>query len=127
MKKIFSFSIVFLLLAGGMFAQTVLPQEIILKRNLIGDVKPPIPKSVVPVPFEATYSASQLTVTALETVGSVQIVVINRNTGAIQYNQMQTFVANDVITISTYNWSSAYYTINIYYGNTVLSGSFLLE
>lgn len=132
MKRIFV-CMFCLSVVGSVCAQCLsYPCNVLLRpKKLVEDLQPPIQPTSVDdddnnVSFAAVVTASGLEVTAVDNVGMVQLVVVNRLNGVV-YNQMHTMNAADVVVIPTSTWSHGYYTINIYYGDMQLTGDFVME
>lgn len=105
----------------------ILINKLILERALVDDPNPPIvPKGSTSSPFSVTYSSAQIEISALNDLGLVQLVVINRLTGSV-YNQPHTMVSSDVIVIPTSNWSRGYYTLTANYDGHYFTGDFFLD
>jgi len=105
----------------------ILINRLILERTLVDDPNPPIvPKCSASSPFNVTYSSAQVEISALNDLGLVQLVVINRLTGSV-YNQTHNMVSSDVIVIPTASWNRGYYTLTANYDGHYFTGDFFLD
>lgn len=98
-----------------------------LEKKIVDEPNPPIvPKCYTPTLFNVTYSSTQVEISALNDMGLVQLVVINRLTGSV-YNQTHNMASSDVIVISTASWNRGYYTLMANYDGHSFTGDFFLD
>lgn len=105
----------------------ILISKPILEKKIVDEPNPPIvPKCSAPTLFNVTYSSTQVEISALNDMGLVQLIVINRLTGCV-YNQTHNMASSDVIVIPTSNWSRGYYTLTANYNGHYFTGDFFLD
>lgn len=97
--------------------------NLIVKRFL--EVDPPRPESLKRFPITITLNKKELTIYLLESVGSVQIKIINESNQLVRQFVIDSMIQRTEV-VSMPTWRAGKYTIHINYNTTTLHGKFVL-
>lgn len=97
--------------------------NLIFKRSL--EVDPPRPESLKKFPITITINKQELTICILESVGSVQIKIMNESDQLVRQLVINSMIQRTEV-VSMPTWRVGKYTIHINYNTTTLLGEFVL-